>query len=120
MGSAQSFNTVSAFLSSCFRISHTAPGGAFVKKIRLRYQCRCKVRHPQLCDGQSGYGVTTLDGIVEKAIRRLFDRVKTIPEDEMIQSQMRKQEPTAKRSSRARKSFATAGKKNCPITSPRF
>jgi DNA invertase Pin-like site-specific DNA recombinase len=66
--------------------------GTFIKKIRLRYQCHYKVRHPQLCDGQSGYGVTTLDGIVEKAIHQLFDRIKTIPEDDMIQSQIQKQE----------------------------
>ena len=38
----------------------------------------------------------TLDGIVEKAIHQLFDRVKTIPEDEMIQSQMKKQEADCK------------------------
>ena len=69
---------------------------AIALKIRLRYQCHYKVRHPQLCDGQSGYGVATLDGIVEKAIHQLFDRVKTIPEDEMIQSQMRKEEADCK------------------------
>jgi len=66
--------------------------GTYVKKVQLRYQCHYKVRHPQLCNGQSGYGVTKLDGIVEKAIHQLFDRIKTIPEDDMIQDQMRKQE----------------------------
>jgi hypothetical protein len=76
--------------------NHCRADGTFVKKIRLRYQCHYKVRHPQLCDGQSGYGVTTLDGIVERAIHQLFDRIKTIPEDDMIQNQMRKQEADCK------------------------
>jgi hypothetical protein len=70
--------------------------GTYVKKVRLRYQCHYKVRHPQLCDGQSGYEVTKLDGIVEKAIHQLFDRIKTIPEDDMILSQIRKQEAECK------------------------
>lgn len=70
--------------------------GTFVKKVRLRYQCHYKVRHPQLCDGQTGYGVSKLDGIVEKAIHQLFDKVKTIPEDDMIQSQIHKQEAECK------------------------
>jgi len=70
--------------------------GTYVKKVRLRYQCHYKVRHPQLCDGQSGYEVTKLDGIVEKAIHQLFDRIRTIPEDDMIQGQIRKQEAECK------------------------
>ncbi|MCI2035819.1 MAG: hypothetical protein LKJ73_07855 [Oscillospiraceae bacterium] len=67
--------------------------GVFRRYDLTEQSCPC---HPQLCDGQSGYGVTTLDGIVEKAIHQLFDRVKTIPEDEMVQSQMKKQEADCK------------------------
>lgn len=70
--------------------------GTYTKKVQLRYQCHYKVRHPQLCDGQTGYGVIKLDGIVEQAIHQLFDRVKTIPENEMIQGQMCKQEAECK------------------------
>lgn len=66
--------------------------GTYTKKVRLRYQCHYKVRHPQLCSGQTGYGVTKLDGLVEQAIHQLFVKVKTIPENEMIQRQMCKQE----------------------------
>lgn len=70
--------------------------GTYTKKVRLRYQCHYKVRHPQLCNGQTGYGVKKLDGIVEKAIHQLFDRVKTIPENDMIQNQIHKQEADCK------------------------
>ena len=59
-------------------------------------------------------------GLWNRRIHQLFDRIKTIPEDEMIQSQMESRRPTAKRSSRARKSSATAGKRNCPIISQKF
>lgn len=82
-------------LTTCGKNYYRADG-TFVKKVRLRYQCHYKVRHPQLCDGQSGYGVTKLDGIVEKAIHQLFDRIKTIPENDMIQSQIHKQEAECK------------------------
>lgn len=82
-------------LTTCGKNYYRADG-TFVKKVRLRYQCHYKVRHPQLCDGQSGYGVTKLDGIVEKAIHQLFDKVKTIPENDMIQSQIHKQEAECK------------------------
>ena len=36
-----------------------------VKEVRPRYSCFYKIRHPGDCDGQSGYGVSKLDSIVE-------------------------------------------------------
>lgn len=66
--------------------------GTYVKRVRLRYQCHYKIRHPQLCEAQSGYGVIKLDGIVEKYIHHLFDQIKTIPENEMIKHQMKEKE----------------------------
>ena len=47
----------------------------------MRYQCHYNVRHPGECDGQSGYGVTKLDGIVEKVIRMKFAEIAAAPED---------------------------------------
>ena len=41
-----------------------------VKEVRPRYSCFYKIRHPGDCDGQSGYGVSKLDSIVEEVVRR--------------------------------------------------
>ena len=48
---------------------------------RMRYQCHYNVRHPGECDGQSGYGVTKLDGIVEKVIRMKFAEIAAASKD---------------------------------------
>ena len=44
--------------------------GSTVKEKRFRYSCHYNVRHPGQCDGQSGYGVTKLDAIVESIVLR--------------------------------------------------
>ena len=54
---------------------------------RVRYCCHYKVRHPQICDGQSGYGMTKLDEIVEQTITILFERIKATPREEMLHTQ---------------------------------
>ena len=51
---------------------------------RLRYGCHNKVRHPQDCDGQSGYGVTKLDPIVDGLVVELLKNLHSIPEDDFI------------------------------------
>lgn len=80
-------------LSEIAQIQHChRADGTYVKRVRLRYQCHYKIRHPQLCEAQSGYGVIKLDGIVEKYIHHLFDQIKTIPENEMIKHQMKEKE----------------------------
>ena len=43
-----------------------------VKEVRPRYSCFYKIRHPGDCDGQSGYGVSKLDSIVEEVVRQIF------------------------------------------------
>lgn len=62
-----------------------------IREQRSRYGCHYKVRHPQLCDGQSGYGVTKLDAIVEQIIKNLFERIKTTPKEEMLHTQYENQ-----------------------------
>ncbi len=47
----------------------TNRSGEVVRETRCRYQCHYNLRHPGECDGQSGYGVKKVDGIVEKVIR---------------------------------------------------
>ena len=51
---------------------------------RVRYICYGKTRKQTECDGQTGYTVHILDGIVEKVIRRIFERMKAIPKSEIV------------------------------------
>lgn len=58
---------------------------------KIRYGCHNRVRHPQDCDGQAGYGTTKLDGLVETAIRALFARIQSVPEEQLLSSQYERQ-----------------------------
>lgn len=49
--------------------------GEIVREVRSRYQCHYNVRHPGECDGQSGYGVTKLDGIVDRIVRYQLSKI---------------------------------------------
>ena len=64
--------------------------GTVRREIRCRYQCHYNLRHPGECDGQSGYGVTKLDGIVEKIIRHQFAQIKMASQDDVIAQQHEK------------------------------
>lgn len=43
--------------------------GTIYRDTRSRYSCHYRARHPDRCNGQAGYGVKKLDGIIEQAIR---------------------------------------------------
>lgn len=47
--------------------------------------------HPGECDGQSGYGVTKLDDIVNKIVRMQFERIKSEPPQDLIRRQSAKE-----------------------------
>ena len=64
--------------------------GTVRREIRCRYQCHYNLRHPGECDGRSGYGVTKLDGIVEKIIRHQFAQIKMASQDDVIAQQHEK------------------------------
>lgn len=64
--------------------------GTVRREIRCHYQCHYNLRHPGECDGQSGYGVTKLDGIVEKIIRHQFAQIKMASQDDVIAQQHEK------------------------------
>lgn len=49
--------------------------GTINREVRSRYQCHYNVRHPGECDGQSGYGVKKLDGIVDRIVRYQLSRI---------------------------------------------
>lgn len=54
---------------------------------RPRYQCHYKVRHPDSCDGQSGYGVPKLDAIVDQVIRSQLEKIKGKPGEDIVTAQ---------------------------------
>lgn len=51
---------------------------------RVRYICYGKTRKQTDCDGQTGYTAHILDGIVEKVVRQIFERMKAIPKSEIV------------------------------------
>ena len=65
--------------------------GEIIRETRCRYQCHYNVRHPGECDGQSGYGVKKLDGIMDKIICYQFSKIKATNGKEIIASQHEKQ-----------------------------
>lgn len=75
------------------RLTLTTSGGARYRKdgsrspARERYQCHYRVRHPGECDGQSGYGVTKLDAIIDKLVQIKFAQIKSASKGEVLSRQ---------------------------------
>ena len=51
---------------------------------RVRYICYGKTRKQTECDGQTGYTAHILDGIIEKLVRQIFERMKSVPKSEIV------------------------------------
>lgn len=51
---------------------------------RVRYICYGKTRKQTECDGQTGYTASVLDGIIDKLIRHIFERMRAIPKSEIV------------------------------------
>lgn len=67
------------------------------KKIpKIRYQCHYNVRHPGECDGQSGYNMKKLDGIVDEVIRLKLSQIKRAPMSDIIDRQHKVEIKSAK------------------------
>ncbi len=73
------------------RLSLTTNGKAYPCKDdpnrivkRVRYICYGKTRKQTECDGQTGYTAHTLDGIIDKVVRQIFERMKAIPKSEVV------------------------------------
>lgn len=64
--------------------------GELVREVRARYQCHYNVRHPGECDGQSGYGVRKLDGIVDQIVRYQLSRISAASGAEIVAQQNEK------------------------------
>ena len=77
------------------RLTITTNGKKYVRKSdgettitpKTRYVCYNKTRHPEKCDGQTGYTTSKLDGVVEKIVESIFSKVKETPGDELITAQ---------------------------------
>ena len=61
-----------------------------MKEKRFRYSCHYNVRHPSQCDGQSGYGVTKLDAIVESIVCTKFSEILECSKSKLLQDMLRK------------------------------
>ena len=51
---------------------------------RVRYICYGKTRKQTECDGQTGYTAHILDGIIDKVVRQIFERMKAAPKSEVV------------------------------------
>lgn len=50
----------------------------------MRYICYGKTRKQTECDGQTGYTAHIFDGIIDKLVRRIFERMNAMPRNEII------------------------------------
>ncbi len=82
--------------------------GTIVKEKRYRYSCNFNIRHPGQCDGQSGYGVTKLDAIVESIMCAKFNEVLECSKGNLLKDMLRKDlEAAQKEVSRAESTLKT-------------
>lgn len=51
---------------------------------RIRYVCYGKTRKQTDCNGQTGYTMHILDDVVDKVVRSIFERMKSIPSTDMV------------------------------------
>ena len=73
------------------RLSLTTNGKAYPCKEdpnrvvkRVRHVCYGKTRKQTDCDGQTGYTAHILDGIIDKLVRQIFERMKAIPKSDIV------------------------------------
>ncbi len=58
--------------------------------VRMRYSCQTKTRKHDDCGGQTGYTVSKVDKIIEEVIRKIFNKVRSIERNELLQAQSAK------------------------------
>lgn len=71
----------------------TNAAGERIGRKRIRYVCYNKTRHRAECNGQTGYTMHILDGIVTELLHQIFDKMKAVSEEELVR---RAQSGTAK------------------------
>ena len=71
--------------------------GSLDKTPRIRYVCYGKTRKQTDCDGQTGYTMSKLDGIVEQVIKNIFAAMKGIPKSKIVSARYKKEITDKKR-----------------------
>jgi len=76
------------------RLTLTTNGKKYLRKDghttftpKTRYVCYNKTRHPETCNGQTGYTSSKLDNVIERVVESIFSRVKEKPSDQFITAQ---------------------------------
>jgi len=76
------------------RLTLTTNGKKYLRKDghttitpKIRYVCYNKTRHPETCNGQTGYTSSKLDNVIERVVESIFSRVKEKPSDQFINTQ---------------------------------
>ena len=78
---------------------------------RIRYVCYNKTRHRIECNGQTGYTMHILDGMVTEVLHQIFDRMKAVREDEIVsRTQMNVTADVKNQFTAAKREFAKATK----------
>ena len=78
-------------------VRHNLKGGTVFRR-RVRYVCYNKTRHRVDCDGQTGYTTHILDGLVTRVLHQVFDKMKSIREDEIVSRTQMNVEATSRTS----------------------
>ena len=92
--------------------THTYADGHTVKEVRPRYSCFYKIRHPGDCDGQSGYGVSKLDSIVEEVVRQIFVQFREVSRKNCWNQSRPTMPPASRRRSRKSRRTWKPSRKN--------
>ncbi len=83
--------------------------GEVVSRRRIRYVCYNKTRHRTDCDGQTGYTMHILDGMVTEILHQIFDRMRAVSESEIVsRTQMNMTADLKEQVAAAKREFATA------------
>ena len=85
--------------------------GTKVARRRIRYVCYNKTRHRIDCNGQTGYTMHILDGMVMEVLHQIFDRMKAVNENEIVsRTQMNMTTGIKDQLAAAKRDFAKATK----------
>lgn len=85
--------------------------GVQVARRRVRYVCYNKTRHRAECNGQTGYTMHILDGMVTEVLHQIFDRMRAVREDEIVsRTQMNVTADVKNQLTAAKREFARATK----------
>lgn len=71
--------------------SYHLADGTLVKKKRIRYICYNKTRHRKDCEGQTGYTMSILDGMIVDILHQVFDKMKDASNEILINSAFQRQ-----------------------------